>query len=268
MLGRMSGENFPVALRVLPRSLRGNLVALYGFARFTDQLGDAYRGDRPAALDWLEAEVDRALAGAADVHPLVGPIVATTRQHRIDPQPLRDLIEANRVDQTVTRYATYDDLLGYCRLSANPVGRLVLGIFEATTPERAGWSDDVCSALQIVEHLGDLAEDAGDGRVYLPVEDLQRFGVDPAELLVSPARPALRALVAFEADRARRLLDRGAALPGSLQGWARVATTAFVAGGYAALDGLAAADFDPLGGAPAVDPWRIGRRAVRAWRAR
>lgn len=261
----MSWENFPVALRILPAPLRRDLTALYGFARLTDQLGDAYGGDRLAALDWLEGELDRALNGAGDVHRLVDAAAAMLSRHRIDPQPLRDLIEANRVDQTVTRYPTYADLKGYCRLSANPVGRVVLGIFEVADAQRTAWSDDVCTALQIVEHLGDLAEDAAAGRVYVPVEDLERFGVDPAELRTAPARPALRALVAFEADRARRLLERGAALPGSLHGWARVATTAFVAGGYAAIDGLAATDFDPLAGAPTPDPRRIATRALGLW---
>ncbi len=166
------------------------------------------------------------------------------------------LIDANRQDQTVSRYATFDDLLGYCRLSANPVGRIVLHIFGAATPERTRLSDLVCTALQLAEHWQDVAEDFAMGRIYLPQEDMAAFGcteddLGPAtrEAATGPTTvsrratpPRLRKLMRFETERAGRLLDEGAALTGTLRGWARLAVAGYVAGGRATLAALAAAD--------------------------
>ena len=258
VLGRMGGENFPVALRFLPSQTRDRLRAIYGYARFVDQLGDAYPGDRLAALDWLEGELDRGLCGdrpPSDLHPLVGPAVALVTEHGASDEDLRALVGANRMDQEVSAHRSFPDLVAYCRLSADPVGHLVLAAFGQSTPERVVWSDRICTALQLVEHWQDLAEDVRSGRVYLPGEDLARFGVDRAELVATadrggPAGPALRGLVAFEAHRARSLLEEGEPLIGALTGWARVAVTGFVAGGHAALDALAASGFDPFAGAP------------------
>jgi squalene synthase HpnC len=268
ILGRAGGENFPVALRVLPRIVRTHLLAIYGYARLVDELGDEYAGDRLAALDWAEAEIDRALApGTPDpgLHPLVARAVATVVEIGADPHLLRDLIEANRRDQRVSRYATFEDLVDYCRYSANPVGRLVLAVFSVATPERQALSDAVCTALQLAEHLQDLAEDAEAGRVYLPAEDLDRFGVTAASIRgPGPASPAQRALIAFEVARTRRLLDEGAALVDGLRGWARLAVAAFVAGGAAALDAVADAHFDPLAGPPRPRPTRVAAGLVRA----
>lgn len=268
VLGRMAGENFPVALRVLPARSRENLVGIYGFARLTDEIGDnpAERpADREATLDWLEGELDRALAdpGRGDLHPLVTRPAAMVDRLGTDPQPLRDLIEANRLDQRQTRYQTEDDLFAYCRLSANPVGRLVLAAFEASTPQRQAWSDRVCTALQLAEHWQDVGEDANNGRIYLPQEDLERFEVAESDLRAARAGPKLRALLVFEVARARRLLDEGAPLVRDLRGWARVAVAGFVAGGYAALDALADAGFDPLAAKAVPAKAGLAKHAVR-----
>ena len=257
----MTGENFAVASHVLPRRARRQLIAFYGFARFTDQIGDAYTGDRTAALDWLERETRRALCGdLSAAHPLVGPAAAAVRRLDLDSQPLLDLIEANRLDQTVHSYETFDDLLAYCALSANPVGRLVLAGFGYRDEELDVLSDAVCTGLQLVEHWQDVREDAVAGRVYLPLEDLRRFQVDRAELCrPSPAGTQLRALMAFQVARARRWLDQGSPLVDRLQGRARFAVAGFVAGGRAALDGIAARDFDVLTAPRRPGPVRIAR---------
>lgn len=290
-MGRAAGENFPVALRVLPSTIRRHLLAIYGYARFVDQLGDDYTGDRLAALDWVEGEVAEALRAAADgtldvpgsepLEPLVARVARTVHDVGADPALLGDLVEANRRDQTTTRYGSFDDLVDYCRYSANPVGRLVLAAFAATThdagripglsgnPEVLAQSDAVCTALQVAEHLQDVAEDAAAGRIYLPMEDLARFGVDPTALGgPGPADHALRALVAFEVSRARRLLDAGRPLAAGLAGWSRVAITAFIAGGDAALDAITDAGFDPLPTAPSTRASRLAAHFVRTWRAR
>jgi squalene synthase HpnC len=262
ILGRAAGENFRVASRLLPKESRAHLLAFYGFARLVDQLGDAYPGDRLAALDWLEAETNRALSdpGRPGLHPLVAPAAAAVRDLGADPVHLLHLIAANRQDQVVASYATFEDLTAYCRLSANPVGRLVLAAFQATTPERERWSDAICTGLQLAEHWQDVAEDAAAGRIYLPADDMDRFGVTARDLRARPpAAPSLRTLMVFQVARARRLLDEGAPLVGSLRGRPRWAVAGFWAGGQAALDAIAAHRFDPLSGAPHPTPARVAR---------
>jgi squalene synthase HpnC len=250
VLGRAGRENFKVASRLLPRAARQHLMAFYGYARLVDQLGDAYDGDRMEALAWIEDETTRALAdpGSSQILPLVARAAWSVTALGLDPAPLYKLIAANRQDQTVAAYESFDDLLGYCRLSANPVGELVLGAFGVATPDRIRCSDSICSGLQLVEHWQDVAEDATAGRVYLPAEDMRRFGVDRSDLLEPPpAGPALRGLMIFECSRARRLLGEGAPLLSQLRGRSRWAVAGFWAGGLAALDAIAGEGFDPLG---------------------
>jgi squalene synthase HpnC len=282
IMGRAAGENFPVATRLLPSRARRHLLAFYGYARLVDQLGDAYDGDRLAALDWLEGSLRaelgrdsplRAELGQAEPgpegHPLVVGAVRSVIATGADPQALFDLIEANRRDQTIRRYATFDELVEYCRYSANPVGRLVLAAFDATTPEREGWSDLICTGLQLAEHWQDVAEDAAAGRVYLPQVDLDHFGVRNDDLLPGvEATVELRALMAFQVARARRLLDDGTPLVRSLRGRPRWAVAGFVGGGHAALDAVAARGFDPVapGGASPTGR-RLAVNVVRALRA-
>jgi len=265
LLGRMAGENFPVASRLLGCRLRSRLMALYGWARLVDHLGDEYPGDRLAALDWVDAELSRALDDPAlGVHPLVGRAAAVVQDVGADPELLRDLIRANRIDQdTTTTYRSFEDLLGYCRWSANPVGRLVLAVFSASDPPRLAWSDSVCTALQIIEHCYDVAEDAAAGRVYLPAEDLARFGVEATDL--APAGPEIRALIAFQSARARRILADGEPLVASLAGRARIAVAGFVAGGHAALDALGGAGFDPVAAAGSGRSVATVIHGVRLW---
>jgi squalene synthase HpnC len=260
VLGRAGQENFKVASRLLPSAARRHLMAFYGFARLVDQIGDAYEGDRLAALAWLEDETTRALEDPESQErlPLVAGAARSVTSLGLDPAPLYHLIAANRQDQTVTSYETFEDLLGYCALSANPVGELVLGAFGVATTDRIGYSNDICSGLQLVEHWQDAAEDARAGRVYLPAEDMRRFGLDRSDLLRPPPAPAeLRALMIFECARARRLLHQGAPLLGRLKGRSRWAVAGFWAGGLAALDGIAQQGFDPLVAGPRRPPARL-----------
>lgn len=263
VLGRASSENFPVASRLLPAALRSDLMSLYGWARLVDQLGDDYPGDRLGALDEVEDQLQAALgarkpASGSEIHPLVARMAETARRLALPTGPLFDLVQANRQDQTVFRYETFADLVGYCRLSANPVGQTVLAMFGYATPDRLAWSDSICTGLQLVEHWQDVAEDALVGRVYLPMDDMSRFGVTVEQLAPPPAdyvdrrRPGAprgapfqaRALLAFEAARARKWLDDGTPLVASLKGRLRIAVAGFVAGGHVALDALATLDFD------------------------
>jgi squalene synthase HpnC len=245
---KITGENFPVALRVLPARVRADLVAVYRYARFVDDLGDELPGDREVALKTAAEDVRAVYAGEAPQSPEVAGIARLAR--RVPQEPWLRLVEANLLDQRQDRYPTFEDLLDYCVLSANPVGEVVLHVFGQATPERVALSDRICTGLQIVEHLQDVGEDYRAGRVYLPAEDLARFGVDEAALAAPRADPALRALLAFETDRALAWLNSGAMLVPTLHGWARVAVSAYLNGGRAAAAGLRRAGFDPLAGVP------------------
>lgn len=280
VLDKAADENFPVAPFFLPRAWREDLMAVYGYARLVDDIGDAdldrgaaharYLGADPGAagdpialLDAFEADLGKVFAGQEPGHPLLRALVPTVRRRGLTPEPFLGLIAANRQDQLVKRYETYDDLVAYCELSANPVGRLVLAITDTATPERVRLSDSVCTALQIVEHLQDVREDLGRDRVYLPAEDMKRFHVQERDLAVPTAGASVRALVAYEAERARCLLNEGTPLVGSVHGRLKLLLAGFVAGGRAAVAAIAAAGYDVLPRPPKPTKPRLVRE-VRA----
>jgi squalene synthase HpnC len=257
---RAPGENFSVASILLGRETRAQLQAIYGYARLVDEIGDTVPGDRLALLAAFEADLARIFDGpGAPVNPVLRQLQPTVVSLQLPRGPFERLIEANRRDQGQVAYRTYEELLAYCDLSANPVGELVLHVFGAASPDRIALSDRICSALQLAEHWQDVAEDYRAGRIYLPAEDLERFALAPAELAGGVAPPQLRRLLAFEVTRARRLLDEGAPLVGRLRGRARIAVAGYVGGGRAALAAITAADYDVLAGPP---------RAGRGLRAR
>ena len=263
---KASAENFPVALRVLPGRWRAHLTALYGFARLVDDIGDeplpgmqkgasaaTVTATRLKLLDDLQQDVARIYDAAEAKEPeleAIRALAATVRACGVPSQPLYDLIQANRQDQLVTRYETYQDLADYCRLSANPVGQVVLYILGAATPERIDASDCVCTALQVIEHTQDVAEDLANGRIYLPTQDMKAHNVTEADLAEPSASQNVRDLIAFESDRARRLLDDGAPLVGTLKHMARLAIAGYVAGGRATLKAIEAGRYDVLRATP------------------
>lgn len=263
---KASAENFPVALRVLPGRWRAHLTALYGFARLVDDIGDEPLPGLPAGasaetvtatrlklLDDLQQDVARIYDTHGPAEPELQAIRALAKAVRecgIPSQPLYDLIQANRQDQLVTRYETYQDLADYCRLSANPVGQVVLYIVGAATPERIAASDKVCTALQVIEHIQDVAEDLANGRIYLPRQDMKAHDVTEADLAEPSANQNVKDLIAFEADRARQLLDDGAPLVGTLKHMARLAIAGYVAGGRATLKAIEAGRYDVLRATP------------------
>lgn len=265
VMAQAQDENFPVASRLLPARQRRPLLAIYGVARLIDDVGDEAAGDRGALLDWLDAELDRVFSGRAAEHPIMRTLASTLASCPLPEQPFRALVQANRQDQEVSRYETFEQLLGYCRLSADPVGELVLHVFGAATPERLALSARICSGLQVIEHIQDVAEDQARGRVYLPLQDMARFGCTEAEISHPHPGPALRAVLEFEAGRARELLDQGAPLARTLPGRARIAVAGFVAGGRASLDALDRASYDVgLGRPPRRSRRGFGRAFVKA----
>ena len=266
VMQRAGGENFPVASRLLPGQLRRHLHNIYGFARLTDQLGDYAEGDRLALLDWLDGEVDAVYNGGLPSHDVMRRIVPTVARYSIPEAPFRALINANRQDQRVTRYATYEELAAYCELSANPVGHLVLYVFEAATPERFWLSDLICTALQLTEHWQDVAEDHAMDRVYLPLEDLDRFNCPVDAIAQRQPTSEFRALMQFEVDRAWGLFDRGATLVRTLPGVRGMAIAAFIEGGRAALQAIRLADYNVLTENPRPNARAKARAALRVLR--
>jgi squalene synthase HpnC len=262
---KASAENFPVALRVLPKRWRASLTALYGFARLVDDIGDEPLPGMPAGaseeaitatrlqlLDELDEEVRRIYdAGSPEPDlPALRELKVAVHQAGVPAQPLRDLIQANRQDQLVTRYDSYAELADYCKLSANPVGQVVLYIMGAATEERIAASDSICTALQVIEHCQDVVEDLGNDRIYLPRQDMDAHGVTEADLAKQVAGEGVRDLIKFEADRSRRLLDGGAPLVGTLHGAARLAIAGYLAGGRATLKAIEAGGYDVLRAVP------------------
>src|SRR5262249_6179521 len=188
--------------------------AIYGFARLVDLLGDNWEGDRLEALDELERQLDRCYSGEPD-WPVMRELQPTIRACSLPREPFWRLIECNRQDQRVSEYETWADLKAYCTLSADPVGRLVLGVLGLEDDEQlVAWSDDVCTGVQLVTSLQDVPRDLAMGRIYMPADDRRRFGVTQLD---RPNEP-LRRLLEFEAERARRLLASGTRLREAIGG--------------------------------------------------
>jgi squalene synthase HpnC len=256
---RAQGENFLVASLLFPRALRPHIRILYCYARLVDTLGDELDGDRLAALDDLESEVD-ACYGGDPTWPVLRELQPTIRAFDLPREPFVRLIEANRMDQRVREYDTWDDLKHYCVHSADPCGRLVLGVIRRLDDDEVvARSDDVCTGLQLVNFLQDVPRDLELGRVYLPRVDREEFGDPPLD---RPS-PELAALLEFEAERARALLRSGETLRRLIGGRLGLAVAMFARGGLAALDSLARADWDVFTQRPKPSRARLALTVVR-----
>jgi squalene synthase HpnC len=255
---RAGGENFPVASLLAPGWARPHLRAIYGFARLVDTLGDEAGGDRERLLDALERELE-----GPPRTELMRRVHATIAACGLPREPFARLIEANRIDQRKTRYETWDELRDYCTYSANPVGRLVLGVYgRAGEADLVARSDDVCTGLQLVNFIQDPPRDLALGRVYLPQEDLRRFLVLEDDL-AGPVSERVASLLRFQTDRARPLLERGIGLAAALGGRAGRSVALFARGGLAALDALERAGYDVFSRRPAPSRARLAALAAR-----
>jgi squalene synthase HpnC len=243
---RASGENFPVASVLAPRRARPHLRAIYGFARLVDNLGDEVEGDRCLLLDELERELEG--PPRTEIMQRLHETIATCG---LPLEPFRRLIEANRIDQRKVRYADWEEVREYCTYSADPVGRLVLGVYgRAGDDELVRMSDSVCTGLQLVNFIQDPPRDLALGRVYLPQDELARFEVVDDDL-AGPLTDEIAALFRFEGDRARRLLGAGLPLAKVLGGRAGMSVALYARGGLAALDALERAGWDVFASRPA-----------------
>jgi squalene synthase HpnC len=260
-------ENFPVASILLPRRLVPAVEAIYAFARSADDIadeGDALPAERLASLDAYDAALDAIERGETPRAPMFARLAEALRRHALPLQPLRDLLSAFRQDVVTTRYTDYASLLDYCRRSANPVGRLMLGLYGTVDERSLRESDAVCSSLQLINFWQDVGVDIGKGRIYLPQEDLARFGVSEEDIAQAEAGPAWRALMRFEVERARALMLEGAPLATRLPGRIGWELRLVVQGGLRILEAIERVDYDVFRRRP-----QLGRLdwAALLWRA-
>ena len=239
---RTHSENFAVASVLLPRRLVPHFHAVYAYCRWADDLADETAGGQPA-LDLL-AWWRRELLADDSRHPVMRALRETRTRFAIPTQPFLDLLTAFEQDQRVTRYATFAELLGYCRSSANPVGRIVLHLFECHDEARASLADEVCTGLQLANFWQDVARDFEKGRIYLPAEDRERFGYRDEDMTAKRFTPAFAELLRFEVERTRGYFERGQRLLPLIPRRVRVDVDLFIRGGRAVLEAIERQEFD------------------------
>lgn len=271
-------ENFPVASVLLPAHLRPAVTHIYRFARTADDLadeGDATAAQRLAWLTRFEQELDRVEHGVAlpsdaadipgvDVARVFGPLATTIAGHDLSVTPFRRLLSAFKQDVGTTRYDDFATLLDYCNRSAAPVGEIMLGLYGADDPDKLVLSDAICNALQLINFWQDVGVDWGKGRIYLPGEDLRRFGVSQAQIAAGRVDDNWCSLMAFEVNRARALLHFGAPLALRLPGRVGWELRLVVQGGLRILERIEAAGYDVFRARPTLGKpdWLL-----MAWRA-
>lgn len=255
-------ENFTVASWLLPRALRPHVHAVYAYCRGVDDLGDEAEGDRLTLLDDWEAELRRCFDGDAQ-QPAFVALQETIRRFDIPPEPFLRLIEANRMDQRVNRYRTFTDLQAYCQNSANPVGHLVLYLFGYRDEERQRLSDATCTALQLTNFWQDVRRDLGKGRIYIPLEEMERFHYSEEDLLAARFDGRLRDLMAFQVRRTRELFRSGLELIPRVRGRLRLDLRLFSLGGLAVLDAIEDIGYDVLNRRPKLSRARKALLALR-----
>jgi squalene synthase HpnC len=267
-LARTHYENFSVATWFLPKRLRQHFFNVYSYCRISDDLGDE-TGDRDASLQLLnewETELNACYEGSPR-HPVFVALAGTVQQFQIPKQTFADLLTAFRQDQKVTRYQTFDDLLGYCRNSANPVGHLVLYLCGYNDAERQKLSDFTCTALQLANFWQDVTIDYWKGRIYLPLEDLNRFQVSENDIAAGRNTPQFREMMRFEVQRAREWFDRGLPLVGKVSRELAIDLELFSRGGQEILNAIERQNFAVLGRRPDISKSRklalVARAALR-----
>ncbi|MDE2118930.1 MAG: squalene synthase HpnC [Betaproteobacteria bacterium] len=251
-------ENFPVASILLPRRLRRAVEIIYHFARQADDFadeGDISNEERLAKLDYFHAELNRIAAGNTPQTPLFHDVAAIVAQYQLPLQLFHDLLDAFSQDVTQKRYANFDEALDYCRRSANPVGRLLLHLYGEATPQNISYSDAICTSLQIINFWQDVGKDYAIGRIYLPQDEMARFGVTEGHIAEGRADAAWRELMQFQVQRARAMMKSGAPLGSTLTGRIGLEMRMIIAGGLRILDKLESARFDMFRYRPVLRPF-------------
>jgi len=251
-------ENFPVASILMPRRLRQPVAAIYHFARAADEIadeGDLGDAERLRQLDEFRAELDRIDQGEKPRSALFFALSHQIIAYDLPLQPFHDLLDAFSQDVVKKRYADFDDLHDYCRRSANPIGNLLLHLYDEATPVNLAYSDAICTALQLINFWQDVAKDWAIGRVYLPQDDLARFGVSEAQIGAGRADDNWRALMRFEVQRARAMMLEGRPLGIILTGRIGLEMRMIIQGGLRILDKIEAADYDVFNRRPVLRPF-------------
>lgn len=269
-LARTHYENFTLVSRLVPRRMRPHLTALYAFCRTVDDIGDKAPGDRSALLDRFEAELQAAYT-AAPRHPVLVALKHTIEQFDLPLEPFAKLIEANRIDQQKSRYETFTEILHYCDHSANPVGRLFLMLFGYCDKECFALSDATCTALQLTNFCQDVKRDFKMGRIYLPVEEMARFGVRETDLAADEASEHFKELLRFQVKRARGYFKAGLPLIERVYGHLKVDIALFSRGGLAILKKIEEDGYDTLAARPTLSKTEkvglfLSTLILRRWR--
>jgi squalene synthase HpnC len=265
-LARSHYENFTIASFLLARELRPHFHAIYAYCRWADDLADETAGGAESLrlLDWWERELLDCYAGGAR-HPVFVALRHTVNEFAIPIEPFQNLLVAFRQDQYRKRYETFNELVGYCRNSANPVGRLVLYLGRCATPENFALSDSICTGLQLANFWQDVARDYDRGRIYLPLADCRAAGYDEVMLQGRQFNPAFRKLLAGEVDRAESMLVHGEPLVWNVSRSLRLEVSLFIRGGLAILEGIRRLDYNVWRRRPVVSKLARLRILAAAW---
>ena len=269
ILAKTHYENFSVGSRLLPKHLRKHFYSIYAFSRGVDDLGDEADGDRLALLDLWEKELDSCYSASKQAsesntpsHPYFVALAETIRTFEIPAEPFKRLIEANRRDQTITRHKTFDDVLEYCTYSANPVGHLVLYLSGVRDPKLHELANKTCTGLQLANFWQDVGVDLEIGRIYIPQEDLERFGVTEAQITERTHDEKFEALMKFQVDRARQLFIDGYPLADHLESSLKSDFALFARGGLAILQAIEQQNYTVLSKRPRIS--KLGKIRIFA----
>ena len=268
-LAKSHYENFAIGSKMVPKKLRPHFYSIYAFSRGVDDLGDVAEGDRLALLDLWEKELDACYLNSTDsngpTHPYFTALAQTIQLFNIPADPFKRLIEANRRDQKTTRTETFDDLLEYCTYSANPVGHLVLYLCGIKDKKLQRLADLTCTALQLANFWQDVNRDLQIGRIYIPLEDMNRFGISEHQVALGKADDNFRAMMRFQIDRTRRFFIEGYSLAQFLDPAIRSDFALFTRGGLSILQQIERKNFDVLSSRPTVSAYQKGKMLASTW---
>jgi len=251
-------ENFPVASILMPGQLRKPVAAIYHFARAADDIadeGELTDTERLRQLDEFRAELARIANNETPLTPLFQNLAAEILVHELPMQPFHDLLDAFSQDVVKKRYDDYEDLLNYCRRSANPVGNLLLHLYEEATPVNIAYSDAICTSLQLINFWQDVSKDYAIGRIYLPLDELAQYGVSEEQIAQGISNDAWHALMKFQVDRARAMMLAGKPLGTILTGRIGLEMRMIIAGGLRILRKLESAQYDMFRRRPVLKPF-------------
>ena len=263
-LTRTHYENFTVGSLLLPKAVRQHVSNLYAYSRTVDDLGDEAEGDRLDLLRLWWEDLERCYNGTPR-HPVMVALQHTIQRYNIPREPFIKLIKANRIDQEVFRYETFEDLLYYCDHSANPCGRLFLYVFDYRDEERQHLSDYTCTALQLANFWQDVNRDWRMGRIYIPLEDMEAYGVSEEQIARRTFDDNFRRLMTFQVERTRRIFRQGAQLLDHLEGHAKVDVALFTRGGMAVLEAIEKQDYNVLARRPSLSRFKKARLLLSTW---